>query len=90
MGEPRPTDEQVVDMAEYLRDTLAEIDSAIAELTERRMGIATRLAVILAATDPGTQAAIDDYSARIEEGRPYEDAQDANDLIMEAHRRFVQ
>jgi hypothetical protein len=89
MGEPRPRDDHVVDMAEYLRDTLAEIDSVIAELSERRTGIAARLAVIIAATDPGTQAAVADYSARVEEGRTFEDAEDANSLIMEAHRRFV-
>ena len=90
MGEPRPRDDQVVDMAEYLRETLGEIDSVIAELSERRMGIAARLAVIVAATDPATQSAVADYSARVDEGRAFEDAEDANSLIMEAHRRFVE
>jgi len=90
MGEPRPTGEHVVDMADYLRETLADIDRVIAELSQRRIEFAAHLAVIQAATDPGTQAVVDDYSVRLEEGRPYEDAEDANALIMEAHRRFVE
>jgi hypothetical protein len=89
MGEPRPQNEHVVDMVEYLRDTLAEIDAAIAELNERRLGIAVRLAVIASANDPLIQSAAEDYMARVAEQRPYEDATDANELIMEAHRRYV-
>jgi len=89
MGEPQPQDEHVVDMVEYLRDTLAEIDAAIAELNQRRVGIAERLAVIAAASDPMVHKAVADYSARLAEDRPYEDARDANELIMEAHRQFV-
>jgi hypothetical protein len=43
----------------------------------------------VAANDPAMQAAVDDYAERVRTGRPYEDAHDANELIMEAHRRFV-
>lgn len=98
MGEPSPAaGDQIVGMAEYLWETLGRIDSVIgeldrmkAELTQRRTEFAARLAVILAANDPGTQIVVEDYATRVQEDRPYEDSQDANNLIMEAHRRFAE
>ena len=91
MGEAaRRQDDHVVDMVEYLRDTLAEIDATIADLERRRTGIAVRLAVIAASNDPGIESAVADYSTRVEENRPYESAEDANKLIMEAHARFIE
>lgn len=80
--------DQIVDMVTYLRDTIEEIDHAVAELQRRRTGLAVRLAAIQAATDPTLQAAADDYSQRITENRPYENAQPAEEIITEAHRRL--
>ena len=90
MGEPQLADDHVVDMVDYLRETLAEIDETIADLNRRRVGIATRLAVIATSSDPTIQTAVDDHSERVAAGRPYEDAMDANEFVMEAHRRFVE
>lgn len=88
MGEPARQD-QVVEMVHYLRDTITEIDDAVRELQARRTGLAVRLAAMEASGDPAVVAAAADYAARVTENRPYEDAEDAESLIVEAHRRYV-
>ena len=74
------SDAEVVEMVDYLRETLREMDEGIAEMTQRRKGIAIRLAVIEASTAPGVQAAIADDQTF--EGR------DAEAILSEAHRRY--
>lgn len=88
-------DDSVRDIADYLRETIAEIDESIAaarshlaDLERRRAGLAVRLAVIDAATSPEVESAIEEYEQRVAENRPYENAEDATELLSEAHRRF--
>jgi hypothetical protein len=77
----------VVDMVDYLRDTLREMDETISDFQERRQAFAIKLAAIEASTAPSVVAAAEDYEQR---GRKqYETAEDAGDLIAEAHRRYV-
>ena len=80
-------DAEVVEMVDYLRETLREMDEGIAEMTQRRQGIAMRLAVIEAATTPAVRDAIADFDRRAEAGEGYE-GQDATALLTEAHRRY--
>ncbi len=51
MAEPARQD-HVVEMVQYLRDTIAEIDDALVDLQRRRTGLAVRLAAIEASGDP--------------------------------------
>lgn len=80
--------EDVVDMVDYLRETIGEIDDAVQGLMARRSGLARRLAVLEAATSSRVAEAVEDYKARVAEQRPYEGAEDARTLLEEAHRRF--
>jgi hypothetical protein len=82
--------EQVVDMIDFLRDTIAEIDDSIKDQQRRRNGLAVRLAALQAAGDPSVRVAADDYAARVEADEPYEDAEDAKELLGRAYKRFVQ
>jgi hypothetical protein len=88
MADPARRDNEVVGMVEYLRDTIAEFDETIAEMQARRTELASRLAVIEAATDPDLVAAAKDYADRVEAGRPYEDAMSADDMIRAARQRI--
>lgn len=87
MAESAPLN-RVVDMVDYLSETIAEIDAMIHDLEVKRHGFAVRLAVLRASSDPAVAEAAADYEARVAEGRPYESAEPAQDLIAEAHRRF--
>lgn len=90
MVEPaRKDQEQVVEMAHYLRETIADIDSAVHDLQARRNGLAIRLAAIEASGDSAVTDAAADYAERVTENRPYEGAEDTGSLIAEAHRRYV-
>lgn len=80
--------QEVVDVADYLRETIAELDDAIHELRAKRAGLAIRLAALDASADPKVQAAAEDYERRVEANRPYDSAEDAGALITEAARRF--
>jgi len=82
-----PARESVVSIAQYLRETLAKMDQNILEMQERRHEFAVRLAVIEAAEDPTVLAAIAEHEERA--GAPYEGAEDADSLLAEAHRHFV-
>jgi phage shock protein A len=76
----KSNDAEVVEMVDYLRETLREMDEGIAEMTQRRKGIAIRLAVIEASTAPAVQA--------VESSDPSFDGRDAEAVLSEAHRRF--
>ncbi|MGO9912255.1 MAG: hypothetical protein ACLPQS_13985 [Acidimicrobiales bacterium] len=83
----QPVENEIIEMRAYLRETLAEIDGMIKRLSENRHDVALRLAAIEAAEDPAVKAAVQDHERR--SGEPYEDAQDANQLLGEAHRRLT-
>lgn len=79
----------IVEMVEYLRATIADIDEMVREWQVKRTALAIRLSSIEAATDPKILEAAADYERRVVDGTPYEDAVDAAELIKEAHRRYV-
>jgi phosphatidate phosphatase APP1 len=79
----------VVDMTEYLRDTIRDLDDTVAVFLERRQKLALRLAVLEAAEDPTVRGVAEDYERRVREDRPYETAEPAEDVIAEAHRRYI-
>lgn len=90
MGEPALQDDaQVFDMAEYLRQTIHEMDQAKLDIDTQRNRLAFRLAVIEAATDPATTEAIEDYERRVASGEGYPDAKDAEKLLGELYAQFV-
>ena len=89
MSLPAERRTDVVDMVHYLRDLIGEIDQAVDGWTAKRHEFAVRLAAMEAATDPAVLREASDYEARLAEGRPYDDAEDAESLLSEAHRRFV-
>lgn len=84
----QPEADQIIDMVQYLRDTIAEVDSSIREFQARREGLAERLAVLEAATDPEILGAVADYEERIAGNRPYEGAEPAEAVLSEALRKF--
>lgn len=79
----------VVTLVDHVRGLIADYDRAIAEMHVNRQGLLLKLAALEAAADPAVLDAAADYDERIAEGRGYEDARDAGDVIAEAHRRFV-
>lgn len=83
----RQYDADVVDMVEYLRDAIADIDKLVTEWAVKRQMLAVKLAAIDASSDRRVQDAAAEYEERIATGRPYEGAEDAQDLLTEAHRR---
>jgi hypothetical protein len=89
MAEAPRRDVTVVDLVDYLRETLREMDQAIAGMQEQRRGFAIKLAAIEAESDERVRAAAEDFAQRAASNTPYEDAEDAGDLIAEAHRRYV-
>ncbi len=88
MSQPERVEFVVVDMVEYLRETIAQMDAAINPYLARRHDLALRLAALEVATDPAILAAAEDYEDRVEANRPYEAAEDAEELLSEAHRRY--
>jgi hypothetical protein len=68
-----PTEATVTSLADYLRETVVELDEAIAEMKSRRSGLMIRLAAIEAGTDPDVLEAVADYES----------------LLSEATRRFT-
>lgn len=84
------SDAEIVEMATYLRETISEMDEGIAEMRQRRMGLALRLAVIESSSDEATLAAAADYEARVSAGTPYEDALDAEEALTEAWKRYTE
>ena len=88
MTEPARQDDVVLDMANYLEETIAEMDDAFAHWQAKRQELGIRLAVIRAAADPAVLSVVEDYQARVAEGRPYEGAEDFTHVLTEAHRRY--
>jgi hypothetical protein len=88
MSEPA-RDEQLIDLVDYLSETIARMDAAIGRMQADRRELATRLAALEAASDLAVLSAADDYERRVAENRPYEDAVGGQTLIEEAHRRFA-
>lgn len=80
---------EVVEVADYLRETLAEMDEAIVDTRRRRHELAVRLAVLDAAGDPELQRVADEVQERIDAGDTFPDARPAQDVLAEAHRRYV-
>ncbi len=89
MSIPAERRTEVVDMVDYLRDVIGKIDEAVGGWTTKRQELAVRLAAMEAATDPAVLEVASDYEARLVADRPYNDAEDAESLLSEAHRRFV-
>lgn len=83
----RKPDSPVVAVSDYLRDTIDDMDDGIAEMTARRNGIAKRLAIIEASDSSPVKRAVADYETRVKDGRPYEDAQPADEVLSEAWKR---
>jgi hypothetical protein len=83
--------ETVVSIVDYLEATLRKMDEFVSEIqawAEARQEIALRLAVLRAAADPAVHDAASDYEQRVAEGRPYEAARPADDVIRDAHARY--
>jgi hypothetical protein len=80
--------DDVVEITDYLRETIRKIDETVDDWAKRRVALAARLAVLDAMTDKDVAAAAADWEARTAEGRPYENARPAEEVIAEAHRRY--
>lgn len=85
----------VIDLATYLRETIAEMDETIAKMESnirewkgKRDSLAVRLAVIEASNDDQLRAAVEDYKDRVATNRPYESAEPAEKVLSEAWKRF--
>lgn len=85
---PLPERSQVIDMVDYLRETLTKLDAASVWLEAQRHEFAVRLAAMEAATNPAVLEASDDFEYRAAQDRPYETAEPAVELLSEAHRRY--
>ncbi len=85
---PESGGNEVVEFADYLRATVDRIDEAAAELLARRRELALRLDTIEAATSARVTNAALDYESRVTDGRPYESAENAEDVLTEAHARY--
>lgn len=81
--------EGVVEVSEYLRETLHELDDTIRDMQQRRSALAFRQAVLDAANDPELQRVADDVQALLDNGAGVPGARPASDVLAEAHRRFV-
>jgi hypothetical protein len=88
MGQAAERRDVVVDMAAYLRETIAHIDEVVAGWHAQRHDLAVRLAVMESATSAAVLEAAEEFESRAAENRPYESAEPAEKLLTEAHRRF--
>jgi chorismate mutase len=79
-----PDSDVVVELAQYLRETIAEMDESIAEMVSRRNHLAVRLAVIDAATDEVVLRAVEDYEQRAASGSGYPEAEPVEQLLAAA------
>lgn len=78
----RQPDTNVIDLIDYLRETLREMDL-------RRAEFAMRLAVLEAESSTSVRDADNDYVERTTTGEPYE-GKDASDVLSDAYRRYGQ
>jgi hypothetical protein len=88
MAEEAAHSDDVVEITQYLRETIRDIDETMAMFSERRARLAGRLAILEAAADRDVAAAAADYERRLADRQPYE-GRDADEVITEAHRRFI-
>lgn len=88
VSQPAERSDEVVDMVQYLRDFIAQIDDAVTPWLVKREELAVRLAALDAASDRDVAEAAADYRDRVAGNRPYEHAEDAKALLSEAHRRY--
>ena len=91
MGMPAEQHDSVVSIVGDLEEALRKMDEFVSDIqawAEARQEIAMRLAVMRAASDPAVAQAAADYEQRIDEGRPYENARAAEDVIRDAHARY--
>jgi len=79
----------IIDLGEYLDKAISELDDTIRELQATRTAWAIRRSVLRAAGSKSVQQAAAELDQRVKDGRPYEDAKDAAELIQEAHRRLT-
>lgn len=80
-------DADVIDMGDYMEESLRTFDTAIADLTQQRRELAVRIAVIRGATSPAVRAEVEEFDRRAAAGTPYT-GEDARDVLGEAHKRF--
>lgn len=66
---------------------VAQLDTWLEEGQAIRSGFALKLHALREADDPAVIAAEDDAEQRIAQGRPYEDAMNAEDLVALARTR---
>ena len=89
MAESAPRrDADVIDMVEYLTETLEKIDRMIGELVDDRRDISMRLAVIKASTSDRVQEAAADFERQVASGEPFS-GEDAESFLSEAYKRYV-
>ena len=82
-------DESVADMRQYARETLAKLDETMRDWNVKRQELSLRLAVMDAADDPELQRMAEEVADRVESGGGFPDARPAEDVLAEAHRRYV-
>ena len=81
------TNTEVVEIADYLEETLADLRTMMVEVQAKESAMSVRLAVIRAAgSDSVNEAAREFFDER--QTSPYPDARDASAVLTDAHRQF--
>ena len=81
------TNTEVVEIADYLEETLADLRTMMVEVQAKESAMAVRLAVIRAAdSDAVNEAAREFFDER--QTSPYPGARDATAVLTDAHRQF--
>jgi hypothetical protein len=88
ISQPERVEVVVVDLVQYLRETIAQMDAAINPYLAKRQEVALRLAALEAASDGTVLEAAADYQDRVAANRPYETAEDAETLLSDAYNRY--
>ena len=76
----------VVSIEEYLKGTLADVDSILAHAIEARNRLAIRLKALAMATDDRVEEAVEDYQQRVAEKRGYDDTVTIEELTDTARK----
>lgn len=88
MSQPERVEAVVIDLVEYLRETIAQMDAAINPYLAKRQELALRLAALESASDETVLQAAADYQDRVEMNLPYDTAEDAGALLSDAYNRY--
>lgn len=88
MSQPERVEVGVVDLVQYLRQTIDQIDAAINPYLAKRQELALRLAALEAASDETVLEAAADCQDRVDGNRPYETAEEAETLLSDAYKRY--